>query len=100
MTARPRGTERLAVNAVSKAHAEHDGEEWTAEQLEWLQSWDGTEEYLRELAELLGRTIEACRERYYVRRRTGDWSITTTKTIRTQTTVTYRGWTEDQGDGW
>lgn len=90
---RPRHDERLRVNAASKQTAEHDGEEWTAEQVDWLQSWDGTEDYLRELAELLGRTIEACRERYYRGRRSG-WSVTTTVTV----TQTYRGWTEADGD--
>lgn len=90
--------QRLAVNAASKTTAEHDGEEWTSEQIEWLASWDGTEAYLHELAELLGRTIEACRERYYKGRRTG-WTVTKTFT-REVTTVVYRGWKEGDGDGW
>lgn len=89
-------TKRLQINAASKLTAEHDGEEWTAEQLEWLQSWDGTDAYLRELAELLGRTIEACREKFHKSNRTHSWTHTVTVTR----TETYRGWTEKDGDGW
>lgn len=97
---RPRQDERLRVNAASKAHAEHDGEPWGDDELEWLQSWDGTEPYLRELAELLGRTIEACREQFYKRRRQGSWICVERSTTTTTTTTTYRGWTEADGDGW
>ena len=90
----PDYSKRHEANAQSKANAEHDGEEWTAEQVEWLQTWDGSMAYLLELAELLGRTIEACRERFYSGRRTS-WVVTTTTT----TSTTYRGWVETDGDG-
>ena len=93
-------TERLAKNAESKAHAINDTLPWTAEELEWLQSWDGTEAYLEELAELLGRTIEACRQKYHTSRRIG-FRVTSTRTTTTTTRTTeYRGWTEADGDGW
>lgn len=99
MSGRGSNTERLRRNAESKAQAEHDREPWSSEELEWLATWDGTEGYLRELAELLGRTIEACRERFYKCRRAGTWTESTTTTTTT-TTTTYRGWTEADGDGW
>lgn len=97
---------RLRRNAESKAHAVNDGQPWASEELDWLESWDGTEPYLAELAELLGRTIEACREKFYKVRRHGRGEITvtrtTTTTVRTTrtTTTTYRGWMESDGDGW
>jgi hypothetical protein len=85
---------RLERNAASKLVAEHDGQTWTDEELEWLRTWDGTEEYLVELGVLLGRTIEGCRQQYYISRRTGRW------TARSKSTMEYRGWTEADGDGW
>lgn len=91
--------DRLRKNAASKAQAINDGMEWSSEELEWLYSWDGTPAYLEELAELLGRTIEACREKFYKSRRTGVTVTRTTTTTHT-TTTTYRGWTEADGDGW
>lgn len=39
---------------------------WTVQEVEFLaESWDGTEETLSAVAELLERTVEACRQRYY-----------------------------------
>lgn len=76
-------TDRLRRNAESKLHAEHDGEPWGGEELDWLASWDGTETDLAETAELLGRTIEACREQYYQRRRRGWTTVTTVTTVTT-----------------
>jgi hypothetical protein len=58
--------ERQARNEESKSWAEHDREPWSADEYEQLtEYWDGSEETLTEIARLLGRTIEACRERYY-----------------------------------
>lgn len=90
---------RLAKNAESKARAEQDGQPWGSEELELLALWDGTEKELADLAEILGRTIEACREKFYKSRRTG-FTVTTTETRTHTTTTTYRGWTEADGDGW
>lgn len=89
---------RLARNAESKLAAEHDGEEWTADELEWLRSWTGGDAYLAELAELLGRTIEACRQRYQLEKHGLVRTRTTTTITRTTETV-YRGWKEGDGDG-
>jgi hypothetical protein len=63
---------RLDRNAASKAQAEHDREPWTQYEDELVQElWteNHTEAELAEIAETLGRTIEACRERYYKVRR-------------------------------
>lgn len=57
--------ERLRRNSESLAHAEHHAQGWLLHEVEILMEWDGTEEELADLAELLGRTIEACRQRYY-----------------------------------
>lgn len=88
-------SERLQRNAASKVQAEHDGEPWSNEELDWLRSWDGSAGYLEELAGLLGRTIEACREQFYKDRRSGH---TTRITVSTTVTI-FRGWTEADG-GW
>lgn len=84
--------ERLRRNAESKLHAEHDGEPWGAEDLEWLASWGGSEDELVEIAELLGRTIEACREQFYQRRRRGWVTVTTTVTTTVTVPVCSRCW--------
>ena len=66
----PNHKDRLRKNAESKTKAFHDKEPWSANEDEFLQVlWDGAEETLADIAELLGRTIEACRERYYKVRR-------------------------------
>jgi len=97
--------DRLERNAASKAHAINDGQPWAPDELDWLESWDGTEEYLAELAELLGRTIEACREKFYKVRRHGRGEITVTRTTETRvtrstTTTTYRGFMIGDDEGW
>jgi hypothetical protein len=93
-------SDRLSRNAASKAKAEHDGEPWSNEELDWLRSWDGSAEYLEELAELLGRTIEACREQFYKDRRRGQTTRVTVTETTTRTVTVYRGWKEEDGDGW
>lgn len=91
--------QRQARNEASRARAEQYRQPWGQEELEWLASWDGTEVYLAELAELLGRTIEACRQKFYTSKQ-GTVTVTETEThTKTKTTI-YRGWTEDMGDGW
>lgn len=66
---------RLARNAESKASAENDGQPWCQDELDWLQTWDRTEAELADLAEILGRTLEACREQFYLRRRQDSWAV-------------------------
>lgn len=89
-------TLRKQRNAESKAKAENDRQPWSSEELEILREWTGPEAELADIAELLSRTIEACRERFYKSRQNG-WS---TATVTRTTTTAYRGWTEDRGDGW
>ena len=89
---------RLARHAASKAKAENDGQPWGSDELDVLRMWDGSEAELAAVAELLGRTIEACRERFYKDRR--GYQVTRTTTTVTRTTEVYRGWTVDMGDGW
>ena len=53
-------------NAMSRNTATHFGEPWTEGELESVMRWDGhSEELLAEIAEELGRTIQACRHMYY-----------------------------------
>lgn len=54
------------MNDMSRNTARHHTEPWTAEETDLLREcWDGTEETLIEISEALGRTIEACRQKYY-----------------------------------
>lgn len=58
--------ESKARNDASRKHAEHHGEPWTLDELDELcRNWDGTDETLEVIAFCFGRTIEACRQRYY-----------------------------------
>lgn len=58
-------SERRAANERSRNAASHDKEPWLDYELEVLLEWDRTDEGLTDVAELLGRTREACRQRYY-----------------------------------
>lgn len=66
---RPEWDERQARNDKSRNHAKHYAEPWLDDEVELLLQWDGTEEELALTAEVLGRTIEACRQMFYVTRR-------------------------------
>lgn len=77
--------ERLRRNAESKEHAEHDGEPWSGDELDILRLWSGDEDELAVTAELLGRTIEACRQRFYEARRGH-------VRVKREVTVTVTGW--------
>jgi len=91
--------DRLERNAASKAKAENDGQPWGSDELDVLRMWDGSEGELAAVAELLGRTIEACRERFYKDRR--GYQVTRTTEVRiTRTTEVYRGWMEGDDPGW
>lgn len=61
--------DRLARNDESRTYAEHHAEPWSGDEIDFLMTWEGGEEDLAALAELLGRTIEACRQRFYEVRR-------------------------------
>lgn len=83
-----RTAERLERNAASKGKAEHDREPWTQYEDEFLAEMWGepgsashTEEELAGIAEALGRTIEACRERFYKVRRASSVTYTTRTSV-------------------
>lgn len=60
-----RNQDRLDLNDLSRNTASRHRDPWSDDDLEWLMIWDHTEGMLIEIAEMLGRTIEACRQRYY-----------------------------------
>lgn len=98
--------ERLRRNAESKAMAEHDREPWSAEDIDFLLTFfdeakgDPAEE--REVAEALGRTIEACRQRFYDVRsgRRPSFTVRRTVTETSTTTTEYIGHHDDPDDQW
>lgn len=65
-------TERKRRNDEAKLRAEHDRQPWTTTEEEILLGWDRTEPELADLAELFGRTTEACRQHFYVLRQEGN----------------------------
>lgn len=87
---------RKTNNEKSKQSAEHDKEPWSAYEVEFLMThFEPDDQVLAMVAELLGRTIEACRQKFYVTAKTGN----STMTVTTQTTTaTYRGWMEGMGE--
>lgn len=92
--------ERAARNDESRNKAENHSEAWTVDEYEFLRTqWvDKSEEELATIAEILGRTIEACRQKYY---NTGS-KVTMrvrTRTVTT-TTETYLGLHDDKEDVW
>lgn len=56
---------RKLVNDESRSRAEHHREPWSHEETDFLMQWDQTTEELILTAELLGRTTEACSQRFY-----------------------------------
>jgi hypothetical protein len=57
--------QRQAANDASRARAEHHNEIWEAYEIELLEEGWGEDTAVEEIAELLGRTIEACRQKHY-----------------------------------
>jgi hypothetical protein len=62
-------TRRHEANEASRSRAEHYREPWSSTELDLLLLWTGSEAELDDVSELLGRTREACRQMYYVARR-------------------------------
>ena len=89
--------ERLARNTESKAQADHDGELWSADEVALLLTWDRSDAELTVMGEVLGRTREACRERFYLELRRPVKTVTrTTKTV----TYYYSNWGTDETSEW
>ncbi len=59
-------TARREANEASRTTADAHREIWEAHEVELLEEgWAADEATLPEIAELLGRTIEACRQKHY-----------------------------------
>lgn len=56
---------RRPLNDETAAHAAHYGDQWTNAEDARLLTWDRTDAGLVRLAEELGRSTEAARQRYY-----------------------------------
>lgn len=98
---------RLSRNAESKAMAENDREPWSEDDVVFLMEFfsdaRGNPREEREVAEALGRTIEACRQRFYDtrsgRKKCGGMMRRTTTTTTTYTTE-YIGAHDEDDDCW
>lgn len=85
--------QRRQANEESRNHAGHHTEPWLGWEEELLALWEGGEGDLADLADLLGRTIEACRQHFYVITRIGytrttthrSWDNTTRSTVTSVT---------------
>jgi hypothetical protein len=105
---KPSGHEqRLRKNDRSLGSATHHREPWSADEVAFLLDWDGSDEELSLTAELLGRTREACRERFYKTKRgeavapVKSKPITVTSGIGDMTTTErYIGSDDDPDDQW
>ncbi len=89
---------RQEANEASRTTAEAHGEIWEAHEIELLvEGWSETD--LPEIAELLGRTIEACRQKYYSIQREADYRGRTKRAKSTKNSQWDKGWTstEDMG---
>lgn len=91
---------RRQANDESRNKAEAHGEIWEAYEIELLEEgWSYDEATLPEIAELLGRTIEACRQKHYdIGRR--QQQTTRVKQAKTHHNTAWdRGWSslEDMG---
>lgn len=97
-------SERKRRNDRSSTRADHFRENWDEAEVELLLTWDRTESELTEMAEILGRTREACRDRYYstIRaRQTGPVQIFTRTTTTTER-WDYGRWSDgdEYSQGW
>lgn len=77
------------------AEASHDRLVWGPDHVALLLTWDRSNEELTVMAQILGRTREACRERYYAALR-GDVPAQPRSFTRTTVTETwnYRSWSD------
>jgi hypothetical protein len=93
--------DRLDRNDESRNYATHHREEWSVDEHEFLMDWDRSDEELAIIAECLGRTIEACRERYYKAKRGLVHGVSVKVTTTSTTTeVQYLGVHDDDDQWW
>lgn len=91
---------RRSANEDSLVTAEHHREVWEEYEIELLmEAWSEDETTLPEIAETLGRTIEACRQRYYEVRSGKIRGYRTKQAKSTKNARWDKGWTslEDMG---
>lgn len=94
------GSERAHRNDESRNSAEHHREAWEHFEIDLLLGWDGTEAELADVSEMLGRTIEACRQEYYIARRYGNRGRVRSVTTTTTHTTTVRWADDDEWPEW
>lgn len=97
---------RKDYNEQSRNKAGHFREEWSHDEISFLlqefPAASGKPDEEAVVAEILGRTIEACRQRFYVERR-GEGKVVSFKETITTTVVareTYIGLYDDPEDRW
>lgn len=96
----PRYEQRHEANEQSRTRAEHHQELWEAYEVELLEEgWADDEATLDEIAELLGRTIEACRQKHYDLAKAKVHQRRTKQAKATKNSQWDKGWTslEDMG---
>lgn len=87
-------SQRLARNRDSLKDASNHLERWSEDEVTFLfEMWKA--EPLEDIAAVLGRTIEACREKYHKTAREGLTIASPRNASRP-----YRGWMMTDGDGW
>lgn len=96
---------RAVENDRSRNRAEHHKEPWSMTELELLLQWDGSHDELALTAELLGRTIEACRQQFYISRKEGIHVRRTTtrrsvETVVEEVHVTRPRWSPEDDEEW
>lgn len=94
-------TRRQTANDASRDKAEHHKEIWEAYEIELLEEgWSDDEATLPEIAELLGRTIEACRQKHYELRKAAEREGRTKRAKSTANSTWDRGWTSIEAMGY
>jgi hypothetical protein len=100
VSSRQYNDDRLARNADSKSKAQHDCEPWSSEDMQFLaEFWPpaiGLPAQEAEVAEAIGRTIEACRQRWYEHRN----QPTLTTGVGDKRRTEYIGAGDDPDDQW
>jgi len=89
---------RQEANEASRSTAEAHGETWEAHEVELLEEcWSDAD--LPEIAETLGRTIEACRQKHYDIAKSAERQSRTKRAKSTTNSKWDKGWTslEDMG---
>lgn len=59
-------SKRTRRNEASRNHADNNNQLWDDQEVQLLMElWTPNAEELKDLAEMLGRTVESCRQKYY-----------------------------------